>query len=132
MDFVIKGGISKGVYVTDRGAFLRVPSPEHRTYSKQSIKSIFKFIIDNAFLVSQRFSTRDLRIHPCVFVRSSVRPAVFSETAHWNFLIFCMKLLWDKCRKVTVLFFSRKFLISGLRGINLKKWQKTSFFRYIF
>ena len=49
VDFVFKGGISKGVYVTDRGAFWKMPSKGHRMYSKQSIKAVFDFVIDNAF-----------------------------------------------------------------------------------
>ncbi len=49
MDFVFKGGISKGVYVTDRGAFWKMPSKDHRMYSKQSIKAVFDFVIDNEF-----------------------------------------------------------------------------------
>ena len=49
VDFVFKGGISKGVYVTDRGAFWKMPSKGHRMYSKQSIKAVFDFVIDNAY-----------------------------------------------------------------------------------
>ena len=41
-DFVSKG-ISKGGYVTDRGTFWKMPSKDHRMYSKQSIKAVFSF-----------------------------------------------------------------------------------------
>ena len=41
---------------------------------------------------------------PCV--RPSIT-LVFSKTAHWIFLIFVMKLLWDECTKVTFLFFDK-------------------------
>ena len=39
---------------------------------------------------------------PCVCVRVCVRPSLnISETAHWFFLIFCMKLEHHKGTKVT-------------------------------
>ena len=53
----------------------------------------------------------DLRIHLRSCVRACVRHSIFSETAHWIFLIFGMKLLWDKSKKVTFLFCPKKFLI---------------------
>ena len=46
---------------------------------------------------------------------TSVRPSAcysfFSKTARTIFLKFGMKLPWDKCEKLTFLFFAKKFLI---------------------
>ena len=49
VDFCFKGGISNGVYVTDKESSWRQPSKDFRLYSKQSIKDILSFVIDNAF-----------------------------------------------------------------------------------
>ena len=49
VDFCFKGGISHGVYVTKAGAFWRNPSKDYRLYSKESIKSVLEYVIDNAF-----------------------------------------------------------------------------------
>ena len=64
-------------------------------------------------------------------VRSSVRHSVFSTTALWIFLIFVMKLLWDICRKVTFLFFWKKFLIPQIKGLIPKNGQKITFWPII-
>ena len=49
VDFVFKGGISNGVYVTKNGAIWRKPSRDFQMYSKLSIKTLLEFIIDNAY-----------------------------------------------------------------------------------
>ena len=49
VDFVFKGGISNGVYVTKNGAIWRKPSGDFRMYSKLSIKTLLEFISDNAY-----------------------------------------------------------------------------------
>ena len=49
VDFCFKGGISHGVYVSKAGAFWRKPSKDYRLYSKESIKSVLEYVIDNAF-----------------------------------------------------------------------------------
>ena len=49
MDFVFKDGKSKGVYVTKNESTWRKPSKDYRLYSKESIKTILEFVIDNAY-----------------------------------------------------------------------------------
>ena len=50
MDFCFKGGLSYGVYITSNGAFWRKPKGDFRFYSKQDIKDVLDFVIDNAYI----------------------------------------------------------------------------------
>ena len=49
VDFCFKGGLSYGVYITSNGAFWRKPKGDFRFYSKQDIKDVLDFVIDNAY-----------------------------------------------------------------------------------
>ena len=49
IEFVFKGGISNGVYVSKYGSVWRKPSVDSTLYTKEKIISLFELIIDNAF-----------------------------------------------------------------------------------
>ena len=49
VDFVFQGGISNGIYVTDREACWKKPSKDHRMYTKASVKHMLEFVINNAY-----------------------------------------------------------------------------------
>ena len=49
VDFCFKGGLSHGVYITSKGAFWRKPAGDFRFYSKNDIKEVMDYIIDNAY-----------------------------------------------------------------------------------
>ena len=50
VDFCFKGGISKGVYVHKTDAYWRKPCKDSKDpYTKEDIKSVLEYVIDNAF-----------------------------------------------------------------------------------
>ena len=49
---------------------------------------------------------------------------IFSETAHWNFLIFCMNASLRECKKVTFLFFQENSKIGHFGSRLTKIWAK--------
>ena len=49
VDFCFKGGLSHGVYITSKEAFWRKPAGDFRFYSKNDIKEVMDYIIDNAY-----------------------------------------------------------------------------------
>ena len=50
VDFCFKGGISKGVYVHKTDAYWRKPSKDGKDpYTREDIKSVLEYVIDNAF-----------------------------------------------------------------------------------
>ena len=77
-------------------------------------------------------------INSCLSVRPYVSNAFFSELVHLIFLIFCMKLVIHKCKKVTEPDFSGKFSFAQIWAKRAQKWtfftfsqnSFISFFRY--
>ena len=63
---------------------------------------------------------------------------IFSETAHWNFLIFCMNASLRECKKVTFLFFQENLKMAPFWPIltkidpNLAKMTKNGGFSHFF
>ena len=49
IEFVFKGGISNGVYVSKYGSVWRKPSGDSTLYTKENIVKLFELIIDNAY-----------------------------------------------------------------------------------
>ena len=49
IEFVFKGGISNGVYVSKYGSVWRKPSGDSTLYTKDNIVKLFELIIDNAY-----------------------------------------------------------------------------------
>ena len=74
VDFCFKGGISYGIYVNSKnnGASWRKPYKDYRLYSKESIKEILKFIVDNAY-----FQIGDKVFKQCIGIPMGSDPAPF-------------------------------------------------------
>ena len=89
------------------------------------ISNIHMFLCEN--ILDPAFTQRVLSNCPCLCVRPSNLPSVLpslniSETAHWSFLIFCMKLGHHKRTKVS----EPDFWGKNLRDLEIGK--RKSFF----